>query len=270
MQSFPAYILVFHGSHDPRSQRAAKQLTESFRQKIGQTSQVSQAVGTVSHGVPESANLSLVTSPIPVQDVYLECVPAPLTDQIQHFIEQIELTYSREAIAQWQVIPVFLLAGMHVTEDLPAAIASLKAAPALNLTSHLGSHPKMRRLLNERMSLLPMEAWILVAHGSRRSQANQIIEDLADHLGVVTAYWSTTPNLEQRIQELATLGLRRIGILPYFLFSGGITDAIAQTISQISEQFPHLALKLVEPLDVNLPELADLLIDLAIKNLAVE
>ncbi|MDX2228800.1 MAG: sirohydrochlorin chelatase [Leptolyngbyaceae cyanobacterium bins.349] len=272
MHSSSAYILVFHGSHDPRSQRAAKQLTGYFRQAIQQAPCVAEAVGEVLdwRTPPVMANRSVVTEValIPVQDVYLECVAQPLPEQIQQFIEQFIEQPNAQAdgsiITEWRVIPVFLLAGMHVMEDLPAAIAAVQSAVPLTLLPHLGSHAGLRRLLNERMSVLPMEAWVLVAHGSRRAGANHRIETLAEHLGVVTAYWSTPPTLEQRLQELADSGLRRIGILPYFLFSGGITDAIAQTVSQLSQQCPQLSLNLVHPLDVNLPELADLLVDLAV------
>lgn len=150
-------------------------------------------------------------------------------------------------------------------EDLPAAIATVQTHHpfSITVTPHLGSHPALKRLLNERMSTLPMEAWILMAHGSRRPEANLTIEQLAADLGVVTAYWSTPGSLEARIQALATLGIRKIGILPYFLFSGGITDAIAQSVNQLIQKFPQLTLTLSQPLDHHIPELADLLIDLA-------
>jgi len=150
--------------------------------------------------------------------------------------------------------------------DLPAAIAAVQTSPnqMLTITPHLGSHPGLKRLLNECLSPLPMEAWILLAHGSRRSSANQAIEQLALDLGTVTAYWSTAPSLETRIHELAASGLRKIGILPYFLFSGAITDAIAQGVAQLRLTFPNLTLTLAQPLDVKIPELADLLVDLAV------
>lgn len=150
-------------------------------------------------------------------------------------------------------------------EDLPAAIETVRNHHLFTpiVTPHLGSHPGLKRLLNERMSALPMEAWILMAHGSRRPEATLTIEQLATDLGVMTAYWSIPSSLEARIQELAALGIRKIGILPYFLFSGGITDAITQTVQQLTQKFPQLTLTLSHPLDHNLPELADLLIDLA-------
>jgi sirohydrochlorin ferrochelatase len=64
------------------------------------------------------------------------------------------------------------------------------------------------------------------------------------------------------LHELADLGLRKIGIFPYFLFSGNITDAIAQLVSRLSHQFPTLDLHFTTPLEAT-PELADLLVDFA-------
>jgi len=56
-------------------------------------------------------------------------------------------------------------------------------------------------------------------------------------------------------------GYREIAILPYFLFSGGITDAIAQAVEALKLQFPGVSLYLAEPLGVS-GELADLIGDL--------
>jgi sirohydrochlorin ferrochelatase len=280
LQFSSVYFLVFHGSRDPRSQQAAKQLTEAFRQRIRQTSQFFQVVERGFAGASDRLPEPLLPFPeqppgqkvndasaptVWVEDVYLECVTLPLHQQIQQFIEQ--WPGEPQSVFDWRIIPVFLLPGTHVMQDIPTEIELLQAKwdPLLPLTvtAHLGSVPGLRRVLNERLSLHPMEAWILVAHGSRRAGANQIVEQLADQVGAVTAYWATSPSLAERVAELNDAGLRRIGILPYFLFSGGITDAIAQTVSQLSQQWPHLNLMLTEPLAMNEAKLADLLVNLA-------
>jgi sirohydrochlorin ferrochelatase len=276
LPSFSTYILVFHGSHDPRSQQAASQLTDAFRQRIQQTDPVIEAIGEAIPADPvlrrsfTSTQLVTMSSAVKtgicvVQDAYLECHSRPLVEQIDRVLRQSHAIASSITVP-CQIIPVFLLAGTHVMVDLPAAIAAVQTSPnqMLTITPHLGSHPGLKRLLNECLSPLPMEAWILLAHGSRRSSANQAIEQLALDLGTVTAYWSTAPSLETRIHELAASGLRKIGILPYFLFSGAITDAIAQGVAQLRLTFPNLTLTLAQPLDVKIPELADLLVDLAV------
>lgn len=277
MQSPSGHILVFHGSYDPRSQRAAKDLSNLFREKIQYSSQVSQAVGQTFSEIRfstasgyESMRLSQQVVPVStallVQDAYLECVPFPLHDQIIQAIQQSPLGTKLIRNSRLNILPVFLLAGVHVTEDIPAEVAiaqqTLGEVVELTVTPHLGSQMGLRRIINEQMSSLPIEAWILLAHGSRRAGANEAIAELATDLGAVAAFWSIPSSLETQIQELDTLGFRRIGIFPYFLFSGGITDAIAQTITQLSHQYPHLTLTLTKPLDSALPQLADLLMNL--------
>jgi sirohydrochlorin ferrochelatase len=105
----------------------------------------------------------------------------------------------------------------------------------------------------------PMEAWVLLAHGSHRAAANQEIEALADRLGAIPAFWAVSPDLETRLQELADLGIRRVGIFPYFLFAGGTTDAISQRVAGLAQRFPSL--KLESPLAAD-PDIADFLVEL--------
>ena len=63
------------------------------------------------------------------------------------------------------------------------------------------------------------------------------------------------------MKELVSAGHQQIGILPYFLFAGGITDAIAQAVKELKAQFPNVLLHLAEPLGAS-AELADLILDL--------
>ena len=53
-------------------------------------------------------------------------------------------------------------------------------------------------------------------------------------------------------------GHRNISILPYFLFPGGITDAIAKSIENAKLQFSSVNLHLAQPLVASL-DLADLI-----------
>lgn len=153
-------------------------------------------------------------------------------------------------------------------EDIPAEVALAQAligeATPLQVTPHVGSHIGLQRLITERMASQPLEAWILLAHGSRYPGANQAIEATAQALGAIVAYWSTEPALATRIQELAEADLRQVGIFPYFLSSGAITEAIAQQVAALSPQWPHLTLKLTAPLEAS-QELANLLVDFAEK-----
>ena len=77
----------------------------------------------------------------------------------------------------------------------------------------------------------------------------------------------TTPDEEEDlmiqvgVEILLKQGYQKIGILPYFLFNGAITDAIANTINQLSQTYPNLQFHLTTPLGAT-EELARLVSDL--------
>jgi sirohydrochlorin ferrochelatase len=281
--SYPsAYLLIAHGSRDPRPQAAIEVLSEHFAQTM-QHDLESLATGRGYGAIDwdDSAKETVVltascqdaatkhTKPL-VGTAFLECQPLPLHQQIEQFCDTVRasLTASDDRATPFKlvILPLFLLPGVHVMEDIPAEIAlaqqALGDAIELELRPAIGAHPGLHRLVTECMSAQPVEAWILLSHGSRRPQGNEPVEALAERLGILTAYWSVPPSLESRLQELSQLGLRHIGILPYFLFAGGITDAIAQTVETLTQQFPTLNLHLAHPLSAS-SALTDLLVDLA-------
>lgn len=271
MQYSVAYLLVFHGSRDPRPPLAAQTLAQLVAQRL-QHAQESSTLGVVGgerslwtiDAPPRSvAGSATATLQPQVGTASLEGHPLPLHQQIEQFAQTLLPSVIPVRLV---VLPLFLLAGVHVMEDIPAELALAQQAlgqqVTIDLRPHLGSHPKLQRVITERMSPLPVEAWILLAHGSRRAGANQPIEAMAERLGAVSAYWSVPPNLESRLQSLIQLGLSRVAILPYFLFSGGITDAIAQMVEALAQQFPTLDLQLTAPLDAS-AEIADLLVELS-------
>ncbi|MDX2099119.1 MAG: CbiX/SirB N-terminal domain-containing protein, partial [Leptolyngbyaceae cyanobacterium bins.59] len=102
---------------------------------------------------------------------------------------------------------------------------------------------------------------ILLSHGSRRTGSKEVVERLAVQLGAVAAYWSTRPSLETQVERFVYAGHTTIAVQPYFLFAGGIIEAIAQQIAQLSQQFETVTIHLMESLGPTL-DLADLVIDL--------
>ncbi len=234
-----AYLLVSHGSRDPRPQAAIAQLAQQVRQKMLASDSQSSLVGAA----------------------VLECAPLPLHKQIQQFSQ----TAIAQGIRHIQLVPLFLIPGVHVMEDIPEQVTIAQQAlgerVTIALSPHIGTHPGLETLLANRLAQLPANAaWILMSHGSRRSGGNQPVEALASKIGAVSAYWSVAPKLEARLQELAQSGCQKIAILPYFLFTGGITDAISQMVAQLSDQFPALELDLKNPLEGD-DDLAQLILD---------
>ncbi len=191
----------------------------------------------------------------------LELASSTLHEQIQQFAN----LALGAGCQQVQLLPVFLLPGVHVMEDIPAEVALAQAnlgdAIALNLQPHLGTHPGLGRMLAKQLSLVDTDAKILLAHGTRRSRGNESVEMVAEQLRAVVAYWSMQPTLEDQVTALTSAGKQQITIVPYFLFSGGITDAIAQMVTTLQQQFPQLILRLSEPIGVSV-ELAKLVVDL--------
>jgi sirohydrochlorin ferrochelatase len=205
--------------------------------------------------------------PFPLVDTaYLELGPLTFAEQITQFGERQKLMFTDVDRHCIKILPLFLLSGKHVAEDIPHQVAlsqqTLGKAVAVQVCPHLGSHLRLRRVLTEQLSSFAVEAWILLAHGSRRWGANVPIAALAQHLGAIAAYWSTPPSLEDCLQELVQAGFQRIAVLPYFLFEGTITDAIAHRVNALRQEFPAIHLHLAKPLEAS-AELTDLLIDLA-------
>ncbi len=171
-----------------------------------------------------------------------------------------------------QILPVFLLPGVHVAEDIPAEVEIAQKTFGdklkIELRPHLGSQKAgLTQLVKSQMqevTFLPnllLPKWILLSHGSRRPGGNSIVEEIASQLGAQTAYWSVKPSLEEQIESLVRGGQQQIGIVPYFLFNGGITDAIAKNVGQLKQQFPAAELHLANPLGPSV-ELAELIRDL--------
>jgi sirohydrochlorin ferrochelatase len=218
-------LLVAHGSRDPRPQQALSQLAKHLGELPG-----CSLVGTAT----------------------LELAPLPLHQQIQNFAK---LSQSW-GYSQVQILPLFLSSGVHVNTDLPEEIsiaqAQIGSEIQLNLLPYFGSKVnRLAPLISTKMATVEIDNWILIAHGSRHLEGNQPIEQLAAQIGAIPAYWSVTPNLETQIQVLIASGVNRIGIIPYFMFSGGISDAIAQSIKQFSEQFPTVKFDLISPLEID-------------------
>jgi sirohydrochlorin cobaltochelatase len=228
-----AYLLVSHGSRDPRPQIAVAQLAQH-----------------VSDWLTE---FSTVKSPTLVATAQLELADEPLHVQIGDFARNC----SQSGIERVVILPLFLSPGVHVIDDIPTEVAiaaqELNELVKLIVAPFLGARPEFPNLFAPNRSHLPSQS-IILAHGSRKAGGNAIVEQLASNLNVNVAYWSIAPSLTDTVAESIATGATEIGILPYFLFAGGITDAIESLVAQLRQQYPQVQLKLGEPIG-NSPEL---------------
>jgi sirohydrochlorin ferrochelatase len=193
----------------------------------------------------------------------LELAPLPLHQQICHFAE----TIATQGYIELKIVPLFLLPGVHVMEDIPQEVALaqpfLPPEMTVQICPYLGSHPRLKHLLVNPIAPIatsPHTAKILLAHGSRRPQGNRLVETIAEQLNALPAYWSVSPKLETQLSQLIKQGSQQIAILPYFLFEGGITDAIGQLVEALAQQYPYVQIELGQPIGAT-PALADLITD---------
>ena len=272
------YFLVSHGSRDSRLKLELQKLVKLLSKQISSSKYFRK-------------HNNILKSPVITTGV-LELGPKPLHQQIEDFWKSTRSLH----ISQIQIMPLFLLPGVHVTEDIPAEIeifqkrvrASVSSEMVLhegksnlkldnkldintpikiNLYPYIGSHPKIANLLDTKITSVTVDVWVIISHGSRRTGSNEVVEKISQSLTsscqvlVCTAYWSHPPDLKSRVEILLKQGYQKIGILPYFLFNGAITDAIANTINQLSQTYPNLQFHLTTPLGAT-EELARLVSDL--------
>jgi sirohydrochlorin cobaltochelatase len=286
-----AYLLISHGSRDPRPQEAMNRLADLVRNHLEAIREPCRASAFQDFSVlPEHVPLlkdyaqlaprlepmgktTLLTRPrreisptvpchVVVGTACLELAPLALSEQIYEFALRLKASGVREL----KLLPMFLMPGVHVTEDIPKEVEAAQKrlkddSLKLTLCPHLGSHSKIANMLASRLASVPAEASLLVAHGSRRPKGNQAIRRLAQHLGTQVAYWAIPPDLETQVIALMQQGCQKLTILPYFLFAGGITDAIIHRTEELAERFPRVNFRLLPTLGAT-DEIAGLAVEL--------
>lgn len=234
-----AYLLIAHGSRDRRSQAAFAALAQQLTPRLRSATPQFAAVGTA----------------------YLELSRQPLHQQIIQFANR---TVAESAITELYLLPLFLLPGMHVRDDIPVEVTQAKTLLTidcqLHLRNYLGAHAGLVPLLRRLLGRLPASQRILMAHGSRRFGGNAPIEAMASRLQATPGYWAIAPSLATQVQALVRQGHPDIAIQPYFLFPGGITTAIADEVALLQQQFEHTQLHVGQPLS-EAPEFITLVLD---------
>lgn len=201
---------------------------------------------------------NLISSPL-VDIAALELASMSLNQKLVSFAE---IAY-RQGAEQIKIVPLFLAPGVHVTEDIPVEIAlataSLNCQVAIRLSPYLGKYSGIVSLLSRRFGEIPTNNRVLIAHGSRSLQIADYYQSLANKLNADLAYWSTTPRFSELIRSKIASGIEEMAILPYFLFPGKITAAIAREISILRQEYPQVRLNLGRPLGAT-KDLAQLIV----------
>ncbi len=246
-----AYLLVFHGSRDCRTQAAAANLRQLLNVKYQSTNILSQQNYLGSSLLNSESELTSTSnfSEAPLIEVAaLELTPISLSESLISFARKA----NQQGLKQIKVVPLFLTPGVHVQQDIPAEIAlarkQINHQVTIKLSPYLGKYSEIVPLLSRKFAELPAKTRILIAHGTRLPLGAIYYENLAHQLNADLAYWSTTPWFTERIKAQIALGIKKIALLPYFLFPGKITDAIAQEITKLQTEYPQVELFLGQPL----------------------
>jgi sirohydrochlorin cobaltochelatase len=252
LNSTSAYLLVAHGSRNPQYRQDLHQLARSICQQLLECKE-SQQSRIINPSIARSPlQLLEKKAQIPEQFIVstacLEFDPTSLQEQI----ENIALDCIGKGIGRLKILPLFLAAGVHLTEDIPREIslaeANLNGEIEIELLPHLGSHPNLLELLREEFDRLNCSHRLLLAHGSRRQTAQSSLELMADRLDASMAYTAIEPSLRERAIELITAGATSIAILPYFIFAGRISETIVLEVQALQSAYPQVRWQLGEPL----------------------
>ncbi|MGV2831337.1 sirohydrochlorin chelatase [Myxosarcina sp. GI1(2024)] len=247
-----AYMLVTHGSRDVRARWAVDKLTEQVSVLLA--SQNIQVAGVIESqksnfltsyasdtqaGVTTTASMILTNMGCPlVETGTLESASLPLHRQVQQFAISAQRAYCKRV----KVLPLFLLPGIHVTEDICAEIDRAREilgdAIAIEQLPYLGSDAKLTQLWANRLVGTEADAKILFSHGTKRSGGNRTVEETAKQLGAITAYLSVSPSLDEKLELLVASGKRTIAIQPYLLCQGRIMEAMELEVMTLQTRFP--------------------------------
>ncbi len=163
----------------------------------------------------------------------LEAQDLSLSSQLSNFAK----IAGKQDYTQILVVPVFLINGVHVVSDIPEQVAQAQkfCAQKLQIAEHFGTYPQILARLQAKF-LETSATKILLSHGSSRSEAMAYLNNLAQNLQAIPAFWAVDPSLETQIEALIKLSHKEIAIMPYFLGSDSIIKAINAKISAFNSQ----------------------------------
>ncbi|MCL4428650.1 MAG: CbiX/SirB N-terminal domain-containing protein [Deltaproteobacteria bacterium] len=104
------------------------------------------------------------------------------------------------------------------------------------------------------------ESIVLLGHGSRRSEANDILKSITEiiksklkGINVECAYLEhAEPNIRYIIEKLAEENFESIYVIPYFLYSGNhVSRDIPEIINGYKEKYPDINIKLGDHLGID-------------------
>lgn len=239
----PALLLVGHGTRD----EAGAEAFRSFVRQLGE------------------ANPGL-----PVGGGFIELSPPPLSDAVADLVEG-------RGVRSFAAVPLVLVSAGHAKGDIPAALAREELRHPGTSYAYgrpLGPHPALLTVLERRIDehVAPEErartTVLLVGRGSTDPDANAEVFKVARLLwegrglaGVETAFVSlTAPDVPSGLDRCATLGAKRVVVLPYFLFTGILPERVRQQAQDWAAVHPEVEVRNADVIGPE-PELAGLVME---------
>ncbi len=206
-----------------------------------------------------------------VKACFLEFADPPIVEGLRACVDQ----GAKHIVA----LPLFLGAARHQKNDVPAIINWARQAWSdvqIQYGTPIGVHYALSEVLAERAEAaiakpapdssisLTQTALLVVGRGSRDPDSNADVARVARLLwegrgyGWVTGvYYSLTqPSLELGIEQAITLGLKRLVILPYLLFTGYICRGIHKKVNNLQAAYPDIDFRVAEHLNTH-PKIID-------------
>ena len=221
----PALLIVGHGSRDPRAAKEFHELISFLRE-----------------GNPE----------LPVEGGFIELSRPPISECVERLVAH----GSREISA----VPLMLLAAGHAKDDIPATLVREKMSHP-EVTFHygraLGIRPELLALMDERISAVVPEgekgetAVLVVGRGSSDPDANSDLAKIArlfyegrPYPLVETAFVSLAPpGVAETLQRCERLGVRRVVVFSYFLFTGVLEERIREQSENFAAEHPEVEVR---------------------------
>ena len=221
----PALMIVGHGSRDPRGAREFHDLVDLVRRR----------------------NPSLT-----VEGGFIELSRPPISECVDRLAE----SGARNVAA----VPLMLLAAGHAKDDIPATLVREKMGhPEMSFSygRALGIRPELLELVDERISAVVLEeekketAVLIVGRGSSDPDANSDLCKIArlyyegrPYPVVESAYVSMTPpDVAEGLDRCLRLGVKRVILFSYFLFTGVLEERIRGQGEAFAEANPGVEVR---------------------------
>lgn len=209
-EGVPGFLILGHGSRDPRG-------AEEFHELVG---------------LVRERNPGL-----PIEGGFIELSRPPISECVHRMAEK--------GATNVAAVPLMLLAAGHAKDDIPATLVREgidHPEMTFKYGRALGVRPELLELMEERISAVvseeekPETAVLVVGRGSSDPDANSDLAKISRlfHEGrpyreVETAFVSMTPpGVEEGLDRCRRLGAKRVVVFSYFLFAGVLEERIRE------------------------------------------